>query len=420
MLNASTPPAARQPIPPTSAEVRRAGRAGRSAVSCSRGAGLLRAQPGCVTSRERSIINDLVPERRVAVAHGQMDEGARSKRVVLDFWRASSTSWCAPRSSSPASTCRRSTPCGGRTGRPAGSRPASSPDPQVASAAPASRATPTCSSPGPAALRGGLRSRTVGEPPSWDPVPHRHARPGDRGRQPARTGQTGHVAAVGYDPYVQMVNEAIAPSSTASRCPNPPRSPLGAPARLAHLPPTTSRRRPAPRRLPAAGRRASQADVDDIQASGRTGLVPCPTRRPASRPSHGCGPSACAPGRGSRSPRPPPGAGVARPGSGATGVQADAAGPPVQGRGVRRSRRSLPVSQGDAGADLVEALTQAAGTDLYVPRRTRGATHQRCCRHAGRNQGAPYEAGYLRLRGRGRRRRRRGHVSTGSSSAGGR
>ena len=52
-------------------------------------------------------LRELVPEARLAVAHGQMDEGTL-ERVVLDFWEgASTTSWCARRSSSRASTCRR-------------------------------------------------------------------------------------------------------------------------------------------------------------------------------------------------------------------------------------------------------------------------------------------------------------------------
>ena len=48
----------------------------------------------------------LVPEARIAVAHGQMDEGSL-EQVVLDFWERGTTCWSAPPSSSRASTCPR-------------------------------------------------------------------------------------------------------------------------------------------------------------------------------------------------------------------------------------------------------------------------------------------------------------------------
>ena len=48
----------------------------------------------------------LVPEARVAVAHGQMDETSLERRCSTSG-RASTTCWCAPPSSSRASTCRR-------------------------------------------------------------------------------------------------------------------------------------------------------------------------------------------------------------------------------------------------------------------------------------------------------------------------
>ena len=67
--------------------VRRAGRGrGDPARAAARGPGLLRAQPGA-GHREggRRASASLVPEARVAVAHGQMDEGTL-EQVVLDFW----------------------------------------------------------------------------------------------------------------------------------------------------------------------------------------------------------------------------------------------------------------------------------------------------------------------------------------------
>ena len=53
-------------------------------------------------------LRELVPEARVAIANGQMDEGSL-ERVVSTSGRAATTFSCARRSSSPASTCRPST-----------------------------------------------------------------------------------------------------------------------------------------------------------------------------------------------------------------------------------------------------------------------------------------------------------------------
>ena len=52
-------------------------------------------------------LRELVPEARIAVAHGQMDEGIARAGRASTSGRASTTCSCAPRSSSPASTCRR-------------------------------------------------------------------------------------------------------------------------------------------------------------------------------------------------------------------------------------------------------------------------------------------------------------------------
>ncbi len=89
---------------------RRVRRAGRRRVdpprAAARGPGVLRAQPGPRHRGGRQRLRELVPEARIAVAHGQMDEGTL-EQVVLDFWEGSSTCWCAPPSSSRASTCPR-------------------------------------------------------------------------------------------------------------------------------------------------------------------------------------------------------------------------------------------------------------------------------------------------------------------------
>ena len=53
-------------------------------------------------------LGQLVPDARIAIAHGQMDEGTL-ERVMIDFWERRSTCWSARRSWSRVSTCRRST-----------------------------------------------------------------------------------------------------------------------------------------------------------------------------------------------------------------------------------------------------------------------------------------------------------------------
>ena len=153
----------------------------------------------------------LVPEARVAVAHGQMDEGAL-EQVVLDFWEGATTSSCARPSSSPGIdmptvntlVVDRADRLGlgqlhqlrGRVGR-AGSGP-----------------TPTSCYPPEQCLSEEAyeRLRTIGE----------HTELGSgfkiamrdleiRGAGNLLGGdQSGHIAAVGYDLYVQMVSEAVA------------------------------------------------------------------------------------------------------------------------------------------------------------------------------------------------------------------
>ena len=82
----NTPPAERQPILTYVGEYdERAVARGHPPGAAARGPGLLRAQPGAVIERVAADLHDLVPEARIAIAHGQMDEG-QLERVVLDFW----------------------------------------------------------------------------------------------------------------------------------------------------------------------------------------------------------------------------------------------------------------------------------------------------------------------------------------------
>ena len=101
-----TPPADRQPI-----LTYVGGYDERVAVEAIRRELLREGQVFWVHNRVRSIehaaarLRELVPEARIAVAHGQMDEGTL-EQVVVDFWEGRSTCSCARRSSSRASTCR--------------------------------------------------------------------------------------------------------------------------------------------------------------------------------------------------------------------------------------------------------------------------------------------------------------------------
>ena len=82
----NTPPEDRQPILTYVGEYDdRAGRRGDPARAAARGPGVLRAQPCARHRARRGEVRALVPEARVAVAHGQMDE-SRLERVVMDFW----------------------------------------------------------------------------------------------------------------------------------------------------------------------------------------------------------------------------------------------------------------------------------------------------------------------------------------------
>ena len=101
-----TPPADRQPILTYVGEYDE-----RVAVEAIRRELLREGQVFWVHNRVQSIetaasrLRQLVPEARIAVAHGQMDEGTL-ETVVATSGTAGTTCSCAPRSSSRASTCR--------------------------------------------------------------------------------------------------------------------------------------------------------------------------------------------------------------------------------------------------------------------------------------------------------------------------
>ena len=91
------------PDPHLRRRVRRAaGRRRRSAASCCARARCSTCTTGCSRSRRRPRgSRELVPEARVAVAHGQMDEHQLEQVDGRLLGEARSTCWSAPRSSSP-------------------------------------------------------------------------------------------------------------------------------------------------------------------------------------------------------------------------------------------------------------------------------------------------------------------------------
>ena len=71
---------------PTSASTTSGSRSRRSAASCCARARCSSCTTGCRTSSSAAArLRELVPEARIAVAHGQMDEGTL-EQVVVDFW----------------------------------------------------------------------------------------------------------------------------------------------------------------------------------------------------------------------------------------------------------------------------------------------------------------------------------------------
>ena len=208
----NTPPAARQPI------LTYVGEFDERAVTESIRRELLReGQVFYVHNRVRDIeqqatrIRELVPEARVAVAHGQMDEGSLEK-VVVDFWQGEydvlvCTTIIESGIDMPTVNTlvvERADLLGlgqlhqlrGRVGR-AGQRAYAylffPPDKQLSEEA-------------------YERLKTIGEATelgSGFRIAMRDLEIRGAGNL-LGTGQSGHVASVGYDLYVQMVNEAIA------------------------------------------------------------------------------------------------------------------------------------------------------------------------------------------------------------------
>ncbi len=208
----NTPPAARQPI------LTYVGEYDERAVTESIRRELLReGQVFYVHNRVRDIeqqaarIRELVPEARVAIAHGQMDEGSLEK-VVVDFWQGEydvlvCTTIIESGIDMPTVNTlvvERADLLGlgqlhqlrGRVGR-AGQRAYAylffPPDRQLSEEA-------------------YERLKTIGESTELGSGFHIAMRDLEiRGAgNLLGTGQSGHVAAVGYDLYVQMVNEAVA------------------------------------------------------------------------------------------------------------------------------------------------------------------------------------------------------------------
>ena len=283
----NTPPAERQPI------LTYVGEYDERAVAESIRRELLReGQVFFVHNRVQDIeqvagqLRELVPEARIAIAHGQMDEGTL-ERVVLDFWEGEydvlvcttiiesgidmptvntlvvdRADLHGPRSAAPAARPR-------RPRRAAGLR------------LPLLPARPR-------AVRGGLRAAED------DRRAHRaRAR---ASRSPCATSRSaapatcsaptspGHIAAVGYDLYVQMVSEAVAELKGEE-----PREPAEIKLDLpvdANLPKDyvaqEELRLEAYRRLAAV---TTDAEVDDIRAEwvDRYGPVPAAGRGPARR-----------------------------------------------------------------------------------------------------------------------------------------
>ncbi|MSX01409.1 MAG: transcription-repair coupling factor, partial [Actinobacteria bacterium] len=275
----NTPPAARQPI------LTYVGEFDERAVTESIRRELLReGQVFYVHNRVRDIeqqatrIRELVPEARVAVAHGQMDEGSLEK-VVVDFWQGEydvlvCTTIIESGIDMPTVNTlvvERADLLGlgqlhqlrGRVGR-AGQRAYAylffPPDRQLSEEA-------------------YERLKTIGEATelgSGFRIAMRDLEIRGAGNL-LGTGQSGHVAAVGYDLYVQMVNEAIA-ELNGEVTTEPEEIVLELPA-PAFLPPDYVEREDV--RLDAYRRLAAvqtSVDVDDIALEwvDRFGAVPPP------------------------------------------------------------------------------------------------------------------------------------------------
>jgi transcription-repair coupling factor (superfamily II helicase) len=275
----NTPPAARQPILTYVGEFDE-----RAVTEAVRRELLREGQVFYVHNRVRDIeqqaarLAELVPEARIAVAHGQMDEGTL-EQVVVDFWEGRfdvlvCTTIIESGIDMPTVNTlvvERADLLGlgqlhqlrGRVGR-AGQRAYAylffPPDRQLSEEA-------------------YERLKTIGESTelgSGFRIAMRDLEIRGAGNL-LGTGQSGHVAAVGYDLYVQMVNDAIAELNGEPR-EEPVEITLELPM-PAHLPPDyverDDLRLDAYRRLAAV---RSTADVDDIATEwvDRFGPVPAP------------------------------------------------------------------------------------------------------------------------------------------------
>ena len=275
----NTPPAARQPILTYVGEYDE-----RAVAEAIRRELLREGQVFYVHNRVRDIedhaarIRELVPEARVAVAHGQMDEGTL-ERVVLDFWEgAFDVLVCTTIIESGIDmptvntlVVERADLLGlgqlhqirgrvGRSGQRAYAYLFFPPERQLSEEA-------------------YERLKTIGETTelgSGFRIAMRDLEIRGAGNL-LGTGQTGHVAAVGYDLYVQMVNEAIAqlngePVVEAKEITLELPLPAHLPADYVER---DDLRLDAYRRLAAV---QSQADVDDIAEEwvDRFGHVPDP------------------------------------------------------------------------------------------------------------------------------------------------
>ena len=244
---------------------------------------VLRAQPGAGHRSGGRRLRVLVPEARVAVAHGQMDEGTL-EQVVLDFWEQALRRAGVHDDHRVGHRHAHGQHARRRPGRPARARPA----PPAARPGGAGRAA-RLRLPVPPADRvlteqAYERLKTIGEHTELGcGVQDRHARPRDpRGGNLLGADQSGHIAAVGYDLYVQLVAEAVAelkgePRPRARRDQDRPARRRAPPGRL------RAGRGPAPRGLPAAGRgRRPTPRSTTSRRSGSTASARCP------RPPRGC------------------------------------------------------------------------------------------------------------------------------------
>ena len=254
----NTPPAARQPILTYVGEFEEAAVfGGHPPGAAARGPGLLRPQPGA-EHRGRGPPAAPAGPRGPGGDRPRSDGRGHARTGGDRLLGGPTTCWCAPPSSSRASTCPRSTPSWW-TG-PTCWAWASSTSCGAGWAGPGSGPTPTCFiRPTRSCPRQAYeRLRTIGEHTelgSGFKIAMRDLEIRGAGNLLGRD-QSGHIAAVGYDLYVQMVAEAVAEMKGEPVRP-PVELKLDLPAD-AHLPADYVGRRPPARGVPAARRRTEQ------------------------------------------------------------------------------------------------------------------------------------------------------------------